>query len=358
MAEARQAAHLTQEDLAEALGLDRTAITKIEAGRRQLGALELLNIASTLRRLPEWFVSIPPPAVVSRRAERMEGATFRDIDALIEELARDVELLVEVDELRPPATPALSGPVVDLQGAEGAAALARLTLDCPTGPLLELQSACERLGLYGFSLDVGHPSFDGAYVGLDRGGVALVSGAVNPGRRRFNLAHELGHHVLADEYSNDFALGESKDDSEKIINAFAVHLLMPRDSITQDWAKLEGEEHPREALVTLAARYRVSWSAACNHLLNLGILQGSIGQQLLRQSPTRADYVESGVIFVEELAPPSVPPTFGQAAIRAFRKQKLGPRRVIELLRGTISEDELPPPHQVPLDAFRGELSP
>jgi len=356
VAEARQAAHLTQEELADALGLDRTAVTKIESGRRQLDAIELLNLARVLRRSPEWFVSAPPPAVVSRRTQLTEEATFPDVDALVEELARDVELLVELGELDPPEPPSLPQPVSDVLGAEEGAVRTRAAFGVRTGPLHELLRACESVGLYGFSIPIDHPGFDGAYVALERGGVALVNGSVDPGRRRFNLAHELGHHVLADEYSADFALGESQSDREKLVNAFAIHLLMPRDSVVEDWKRLGGEEDPRAALVHMAADYRVSWTAACSHLLNLGLVDRDAWWTLKERRPTRADYIEANVLFVEELAPTSVPPGFARAALRAFRKHKLGADRTVELLRGTVSAEELPLPDQIPLDALKGEL--
>ena len=51
LAVARKAAGLTQEDLASAVGLDRTAVTKIEAGVRSLDALELARIAEMVEQL-------------------------------------------------------------------------------------------------------------------------------------------------------------------------------------------------------------------------------------------------------------------------------------------------------------------
>ena len=79
---------------------------------------------------------------------------------------------------------------------------ARAGLGAGSGPLLELQAAAERIGLLAFSLDLGRSGGDAAYVSLSgRLGVAVVNGAMEPGRRRFNLAHELGHHVFGDAYA-------------------------------------------------------------------------------------------------------------------------------------------------------------
>jgi Zn-dependent peptidase ImmA (M78 family) len=61
-----------------------------------------------------------------------------------------------------------------------------------------LQLIVERLGLLAFSFDLGPSVIDGGYIRSGEIGVALVNGTADPGRRRFNLAHELGHHLVAD----------------------------------------------------------------------------------------------------------------------------------------------------------------
>src|SRR5687768_7410208 len=60
VAEARVAAGLTQEELAGAVNLGRTALAKIETGNRQLDSLELARIAEAVGRPLEWFVRQTP----------------------------------------------------------------------------------------------------------------------------------------------------------------------------------------------------------------------------------------------------------------------------------------------------------
>lgn len=54
---ARTAAGLSQQALADALGLDRSAVSKIETGRRRVESLELQTLATRLGRPPAWFLS-------------------------------------------------------------------------------------------------------------------------------------------------------------------------------------------------------------------------------------------------------------------------------------------------------------
>lgn len=188
---------LTQAELAGELGLDRTAIAKIESGKRKVSATELVRLAAVLDRPIDWFVVESPPAVVSRRTDPAAGGRSGLLDRRIERLARDVEFL-ETEGVLPAIEDRRMEMPTTVAEAEEAAAQARDWMDVPTGPLVDLQRHCESLGLLTFSLDLGQEGRDGAYVAVDRWGVALINGAADPGRRRFNLSHELGHHLFAD----------------------------------------------------------------------------------------------------------------------------------------------------------------
>ena len=63
--EARKAADLTQEHLAAAIKIDRTALGLIEKGKRKISAIELVDLASALDIPLAWFVRELPDVVVS-----------------------------------------------------------------------------------------------------------------------------------------------------------------------------------------------------------------------------------------------------------------------------------------------------
>lgn len=354
VAEARTAAELTQERLAIDAQIERTALAKIELGRRSLSSLELARIASALRRPIEWFVTESPPNVVSRRAENANQSA--GLDAHIDAFARDVELLMELKAL--PSTEQSAPHVPEsLAHAEKLAMIVRERLDGQSGPLHNLAAAVENLGLYVASLDLMDHQPDGAYVAVDGAGATIINGAHDAGRRRFTLAHELGHHVMADEYATDWLVGEAKEDREKRINAFAIHLLMPRESVIADWVTHGGESDPRNAAIYIAVEYRVSWSAACGHLQNLGVIDLEIESDIRRHPPLRSDLVERGLFIIQELAPPAISPTFVRATLRAYRGHKLTSTRAIELLRGALVLEDLPAVDLVPLAALRAEAA-
>ena len=354
IAEARKAAGVTQKDLATAIGLDRTAVSKIESGARRIDSLELAQISDELRRPVYWFLSTPSPAVISRREAR-EGMV-QNADVLLESLAADVEQLVEMRLLTPAPSPQLNVSVDDVETAEQAALAVRRHLGLPTQPLTDMVRITEQLGLYVFVLEL-KEKVQGSYLALTRGGVALVQGAAQPGKRRFTTAHELGHHVLADEYSTEWIKG-GKDERERLISAFAVHLLLPRAAARARWRELDGAADPWNAAVHLGAEFGLSWSALCAQLRNLDIVSDEVRDELSRRPPGATDFMERMLELMELPRCPSIPPGYCAAVIKAFRGHRIGKQRALELLLGTVFPGDLPEQHDVPMDAMLDELSP
>lgn len=350
---AREDLGQTQAELARQLGLDRTAIAKIESGRRRVSATELVRLAAALDRPIDWFVDESPQAVVSRRQDPSAGGRSALLDRRIDRLARDVSFLATDGVLPRFDVPGFDVPETVAE-AEEAATRVRDRMHAASGPLLDLQRHAEALGLLAFSLDLGDEGRDGAYVAVDGWGAALINGAVDPGRRRFNLAHELGHHLFADAYAPEVTISPGND-TERLINAFAIHLLLPRSDIERVWASAE-DQHL--AAVAISVRYRVSWTAVCSHLKNLSLVDDAGRAGLISTPPTGADFVELGERWVSELDPPAVPPEYGRRVLTAYRTGRLTAERTNELLWGTVRDGELPERQVVPPPGLRRELDP
>jgi Zn-dependent peptidase ImmA (M78 family)/transcriptional regulator with XRE-family HTH domain len=353
---ARKDAGLTQLELAAQLRMERTVVTKIEAGQRTVDSLELAQLARVLRRPIGWFVTDPPASVISRRADR-EGMIRRE-DIQLETLAQDVEQLIEIGVLRPVASTPAS--IESLAAAEQAALDARhaagLRAEDPAWNLVQL---VERLGLYAFVLPLhgdGASQSEGSYISLKQGGVALIGAVGDSGRRRFTIAHELGHHVLADAYAPEWVVGAGVTEREKVINAFAIHFLLPRLAVEHRWAQYKGNVEPRAAAIRIAVEYGLSWSAACAQLQRCGRLSEHQFDDFLRAKPTGFDHAELELSVRSDVEPPLVPPAYKAAVVRALKKAKIGPTRAIELLYGTLDERDLPPEKALSLEAMTSEL--
>jgi Zn-dependent peptidase ImmA (M78 family) len=161
-----------------------------------------------------------------------------------------------------------------------------------------LADLLERAGLFTWSLHLGQQGVDGSYAALGDLGVAVVNSALDAGRRRSTLAHEFGHHMLADAYSSDW--GADTGAHERAIDAFAAAFLFP-PGVTGAYRRLRRQHSLRTTVITLAVEYRVSWSTALRQLRGYEVVSEDEWRGLNRSSPTRADYMEVGVRVVEEL---------------------------------------------------------
>ncbi|MHB1712882.1 MAG: ImmA/IrrE family metallo-endopeptidase, partial [Acidimicrobiales bacterium] len=150
------------------------------------------------------------------------------------------------------------------EDAENLARSARAEVGAADGPLLEIQALAEQLGLLAFSIALRPDGGDAAYVETGNVGVAIVNGSTDPGRRRFSLAHELGHHLVGDAYEPTPRLGAATD-TERLLNTFAAYLLVPRSAAVATWNECS-HQSSRHVAVALAVRFRVSWTVACNQL--------------------------------------------------------------------------------------------
>ncbi len=354
VAQARRAAGLTQEQLAGAVKLDRTALSKVESGQRGLDALELGRFARELKRTVSWFLTSPTPSLSSRRSS-IAHREPHPVDDTLEEAVQNVELLQELGVLKTRAIRLERG-LETFEDAERAAAETRRRLGRPKEALWDLARITEECGLIAFSIDLASDQVDGVYAALDEAGVAIVNGHFDSGRRRFTLAHELAHHVLQDEFSSDWDVLAGADTRERLMNAFAVHFLLPRRAAEAEWRTLGRASKPWDAALALGARFGLSWSALVLHIKNLGLVDQRAYEELRANSPRSAHYIERELSIPDDLRPPSVPPRYAAAAVKAFRSQKISEERAVELLFGTLRREDLPTLDAIPLDALRSEL--
>lgn len=340
----RLIAGLSQAELAKQVRLDRTMIAKIEAGTRRIGALELTEISDALR-VPIGYLLEPQPQVLSRRG----GVVDEDFDSEIaQESGRleialttwlgDLRQLVELGTLRPLAPLVSKRPADSEVSARQIALWVREVLGCRLDPIDSLVELCEQAGQFVLVTEVpgeGASAIDGEIA------AAVVSLSGDPGRRRATAAHELGHLVLGDEYSNDLGVHASRAEREEVIDAFASELLLPSQVLTSIDVGASGIS--RSQLVELAARYRVSWSLALHQAAHTGVLDPDSQRTMARTRPTRSEFLDAlGWAPQPDLASIRVPPGYAHAVLEALRQSAITPSRAVELMRGQVSVADLP----------------
>ena len=320
---------MTQADLAARTGLERTALVRIESGERKVSATELVAIAGALDRPVDWFFTESPVAVVSRRRDPAVGGFSRILDRALENAARDVAFLEDRLLLSSAERPARKAPESFEDAEDLARDVSARKQDGQTVRCWIFSRLRRAWGCWDFPFALGPDAGDAAYVEVGSFGVAVINGTTDPGRRRFSLAHELGHHLTGDAYEPSPRLGTS--DTERMFNAFAAYLLMPRSSVLSIWDEFSAWS-PRLAAIAVAVRFSVSWTAACNQLRNLDLIDSRERERLLEDDLRRGELFEFGERFAIELDPPSVPPAYARAVVSAYRKGQLTAARTVELL--------------------------
>lgn len=340
LAQAREDAEMTQAGLGRAVDLDRTAINRLENGERKLNVPELVRIAGVLRRPLSYFVSEPAPAVISRRnAGSLAHDTTRRLDSELDHFAADISTLLNRDILSAPERLTFPLPS-DHESAERVALAARSHAGLGDGPIPDLSSAVEALGMYLFVTSLGDGVADGGCVEVDteEGAVAaaVVNGDTPPGRRRMTLAHELGHWMFGDAYDTGASQG-----AERMINSFAIHFLAPRSGVSAMWS-LNRAAPVYDRALTVAARFQLSWSAAVGQLKNLHLIDDNEYRVLSHDEPRLGDFLRLGVSWRREMDPPFLSQGLVSAILDAYVDGRLTDARSIELLRGSLNMDELP----------------
>lgn len=343
--DARLLAGLTQVELAGTMDIDRSAVARIENGQRKISALELIDVAACLDRSVTWFVSPPLQSVASRRAalaEPEQSILDSAFDRCLEDIGLGVRGLLEDAALTGVRRPTYPAPVTVL-GAENLASQVRAEMSLGEGPLADLPALCERLGLLAFCLNVAEPAPDGSMIEVEgqgtTAGVALVNGMLSPGRRRFTLAHELGHWLTGDDYE---AVHGGPATGERMLNAFAVHLLLPRAGVLNDWANLVASNSQEDAVLRLSARYRTSWSATLGQLRNLDLLTAAEFDRLSSARPSWLDVEVAGARWIPEIEAPFVPAGYRREVLGAYSRLDLTRGKTLDLLWGAVTDAELP----------------
>jgi len=335
---ARESRCLTQEAAGATLGLQRSAISLMESGQRQVSTLELTHLADLYGRPVEWFVN---PS--SLEQEDPVVALFRAEPGLQSEVVqkqarRCLRLLREGASLR------------RLTGSRAAVSLPRYELPPPRsvgqaiaqGQLVAEQER-RRLDLGQAPVKVpetlAHQNIwaaawplpaeiSGLFLSSPDFGMALLANLTQaPVRRRFSFAHEHGHALMdRGEPATVTSAHNAKTRTEQRANAFAAAFLMPEegvrdflynlgkgrgtrreeaavDAVTEEGiqGQLRSPAHSQNVtyadVVLLAWHFEVSYAAAVWRLRGLNLVSQAQAQVLLDQTEEAKCYLRTVKAF-------------------------------------------------------------
>jgi Zn-dependent peptidase ImmA (M78 family)/DNA-binding XRE family transcriptional regulator len=241
----RGAKGISQDRVAEAAGLSRSAYRSIESGKSQPRVRNLEAIAGALqipvRKLLEPAVELNNVRFRSYKKLRTRSQILTDVGRWLADYNGLEELLDSHRPFRLQGVAAQTGAGEDRAVAVARAARAVLGLT-EYEPVRDICGLLDSAGVKVFPLAVASDGFFGLSVGPSDGGPAVVVNTwerISVERWIFSAAHELGHLLLhLDDYGKDAA--EEDDAHEREADAFAAEFLMPDAVFRREWAETYG----------------------------------------------------------------------------------------------------------------------
>lgn len=257
----------------------------------------------------------------------------REVEFLGEEDGTFAEILRRLPQVDRPARAA---------EVESLATEVRRLLGVPAqGPLHDIGKAMARVGVMVFSVNLGADEADAATVLLRQGAVSIVNAGQRTGRRRLSAAHELGHALVADDYTVDHRLGHDADRNESLFDQFARVLLLPDSGVAERWRTL-GSSSLHEAAVRMASEHRVDMATLARRLTELDMVDAGQASEIRATRTSREDIVEYGLVVADELMVGFIPDEYRDAVERLYLDELLSADRALDLLRDTRTKGDLP----------------
>jgi Zn-dependent peptidase ImmA (M78 family)/DNA-binding XRE family transcriptional regulator len=337
---ARAASGLSLRDLAAKIDglVTAQAIGKYERDEDMPSSGVLIALASALGVTVDYLLSdeelvlegveFRKKARSSREEATIEARTIHMLERYL--AVEDLLKLKSVDWEKPRSAP---HPVPELRDAEDAARSVREDWGLGNDPIPKLAELLEERGIKVLSLDL--DDIDGLAAKVRRkdreaARVIVVKKDTWSERKRFNLAHELGHMVMSP--------GPGVD-PEKAAHRFAGAFLMPADAIRAEVGANRSSISIGE-LVALKGRFGASIQAIAYRCKDLGIINAAAFSQLYRVFTTRGwrspPYAEPGTIPAER----EEPKRFERLCYRALAEKVIGEARAAELLGISVRDLE------------------
>jgi Zn-dependent peptidase ImmA (M78 family)/transcriptional regulator with XRE-family HTH domain len=260
--EARERRDISQQNVAAALGIPRTAVTNIESGTRRVSTLELTKLGALFNLSPAAFFDgsgVSDLAIVRARAlaEATSSPEFGAvIDRMIDLCREGADLRRLLDQETPASLPNYAQRIGNagdsVRQGEARARDERRRLGLGNAPIGNLPELIGDQGIWVASAKQDFPAnVSGLFLNHPAIGMAiLINGGHDPMRKRFSYAHEYGHALF--DRQEELRLTQDRNATElveKRANAFAAGFLMPAGGVL-DQLRLLGKGQPsRQAQV-------------------------------------------------------------------------------------------------------------
>lgn len=349
----RKKAKLSQQRLAELVGVTRQSISNYEKKRTVPDGSVLERLALALNIEIEELVKgqrhKPTDAVRYRKDRRKLIEVNYEFEASVFELGQKYRDLEESLGIYPYTPPIL--PCYEIEEDEGEIKKIckeiRKSLGLGDEPIGDLFALMESKGLKIIRVPVAIRNFFGLSLYTDDFGafVLINSHEISIERQIFTLAHEIGHLVChRNEYNGMFA-GEGSIIEEKIADIFAANLLVPESEFNRKIIQLSGSNQTKN-IVELKRHFNVSYQVILRRFseqeknIEYGRMQAKIcGEYKRRHGKSLKRAMELPPVLTEVEVP--LNQRFRSLLERAFEEGKISPNEYVDFYREMFEQSKV-----------------
>lgn len=350
LARAREERKLSQEEVADVLGVSRVLVSHWERGERRPPeqVLERLSVIYGVP-LPDLLnpeAGVPASDLVDLLYRDAEQGTIdakartglRDFDRFLNAYADLLEALDEPFEPLRASPFRLDSRFMGVQDIRRKALDVRAWLGLDSGPVGDLPALLDQAGVTVLRTPLGpnlRRSVSGAFLNHPRLGFCIaVNLETTPGRQVFTMAHEFSHALLHSQTENHVVSWFGRrDEKERFADAWAGEFLVPTSGLrrateTRGIRSIGGPED----VVHLQRLYRVSYGTMLLRLLQADLISAKQYDRFKTIHP---------VALAAQLGYPTLPDEWRQDPKR-WRLERF-PRRFVRLLATALNQGRLSP---------------
>lgn len=241
---ARESRGISQQDLIDKLGISQATLSRYEKGKLIPNEIAINDIAIALDYPISFFykdyqISNNSTLFYRKRAS-MKVGELSILEGRIIILSKAIDVLLESINI-----PEFSFPHIEPSSNNHPSDIAfrvRNYYSLPPGPVENLVSFLEKNGVIVVFLHLGFDKFDGLtrFTSSNRP-IIWINANMSNDRKRFTLAHELGHLIM---HLRSEDLEKSEEDKELEANDFASEFMLPRIECIKEFSNLRFRDLP------------------------------------------------------------------------------------------------------------------
>ena len=286
--EARQSQGISQQQVADAISVPRSAISQIESGKRSVSTLELTKLANLFNCPIDYFFETSSVhdndvmTVLYRAAGRLiskSDASHMNVHVkrFINLFREGIALKRELGLIAPVSLPSYGNnkpqsPADAIYQGEQVAIQERRRLGIGQVPVPDMPALITKQGIWASGVELPE-TVSGIFMDHPSIGMAiLVNSEQSYGNQRFSYAHEYAH-ALFDKHQHVSISSKAGSDElvERRADAFAENFLMPRDSVADVLRSMNNSlsNHPNKLIFNAATDNHILTKVGRSHLRHI-----------------------------------------------------------------------------------------